>query len=82
MSENDKDDTYVDSKAQKHLRRASACVDINSKLTSFLYELMRDHVTPGKVQELVQDAQVAEVQYTNGWLAEYAHYLAGRLETK
>jgi len=57
----------------------------DSLLTSFLYELMSDHLTPGKVEELVNASTVPHVEYTNGWLALYAQYLACRLngeETK
>lgn len=61
------------------LRAASGSVEVDSKLVSFLYELMRDHLTPGQVEQLVRDSQVQPVQYTNGWLAKYAEYLASRL---
>jgi hypothetical protein len=68
-----------DPAAAAAVRRASGSVQIESKLVSFLYELMRDHVPPGIVEQLVQGAAVADVQYTNGWLALYAQNLAGRL---
>lgn len=61
------------------LRERSGTVRINSKLVSFLYELMRDHVPPGVVEELVQDSFDPDVTYTNGWLATYAEDLAKRL---
>ena len=63
----------------KRLREASGSVDIDSRLVSFLYELMRDEVTPGVVEKLISTAH-AEVSYTNGWLAEYARYCASRLQ--
>lgn len=61
------------------LRLDSGCVNINSKLVSFLYSLMRDHVTPGDIEKLVQEASEPEVYYTNGFLALYAEHLAKRL---
>jgi hypothetical protein len=61
------------------LRERSGSIKIDSKLVSFLYELMRDHVPPGVVEKLVQDSQMVEVKYTNGWLARYAEDLANRL---
>jgi hypothetical protein len=63
------------------LRKRSGQVNINSRLVSFLYDLMRDHLPPGKVEELVQNAEdVPDVTYTNGWLAKYAEDLSNRLK--
>lgn len=65
----------------KLLRARSGEITIHSKLTSFLYDLLRDHLPAGVVEELVRNAQ-PEVHYTNGWLAKYAEDLALRLEEK
>lgn len=46
------------------------------RLISFLYELMRDHLTPGRVERIVYDCWTAEVGYTNRQLADYAEKLA------
>ena len=62
------------------LRERSATVPINSRLVSFLYELMRDHLPAGIVEELVQASKESDVTYTNGWLAKYAQDLANRLK--
>ena len=65
----------------KSLRLRSGHVQIDSKLVSFLYELMRDHLPAGVVEHLVQEAsQESKVVYTNGWLAQYAQDLANRLK--
>jgi hypothetical protein len=51
-------------------------------LTSFIYELLRDHLPPGKAERIVQQVVVEagrEVVYTNGFLALYAKDLANRL---
>ena len=61
-------------------RSGSVKIKINSKLVSFLYELMRDHLPPGKVEELVRASQDPDCIYTNGWLAKYAQDLANRLK--
>jgi hypothetical protein len=61
------------------LRSESGSVDINSKLVSFLYELMRDHLPPGKIEDIVRRSQDNDVEYTNGWLANYALNVATRL---
>jgi hypothetical protein len=62
------------------LRERSGTVQINSRLVSFLYELMRDHLPVGIVEELVQASKEPDVTYTNGWLAKYAQDLANRLK--
>jgi hypothetical protein len=56
-----------------------------SQLTAFLYQLMRDHVTPGVIEGLVLQDESAKVQghdtfvLTNGHLAAYAEEVAKRL---
>lgn len=62
------------------LRERSGSIKINSKLVSFLYDLMRDHLSPGEIEEIVRASQEPEVVYTNGWLAKYAEDLANRLK--
>ena len=53
-------------------------------VASFLYELMRDHVTPGIVERLVQLEEVRAPGdvwvLTNGHLGRYAADLAKRLK--
>lgn len=62
------------------LREASGSVTINSKLVSFLYVLMRDHLPTGDVESLIRESEDdPDVTYTNGWLAKYAENLANRL---
>jgi hypothetical protein len=64
------------------LRKRSGEVSLDgSKLTSFLYQLMRDHVPAGVVEQLVCDAKDADVSYSNGWLAKYAKDVADRLSS-
>lgn len=63
------------------LRESSGSVQINSKLVSFLYELMRDHLPAGEVEKIVRASDSEpNVVYTNGWLAQYAEHLANRLK--
>ena len=61
------------------LRKRSGNVRIKDKLTSFLYDLMRDHLTPGKVESILLNCRIPDVTYTNGWLARYAEDVAKRL---
>jgi len=62
------------------LRVRSGEVNVECRLTSFLYTLMRDHLPPGTVEELVRGSNDPDVAYTNGWLAKYAEDLAKRLK--
>lgn len=64
----------------KTLRQRSGEINVDSKLVSFLYELMRDHLPPGQVEAIVRASQEPDCQYTNGWLAQYAQDLANRLK--
>ena len=63
------------------MRERSGTVQINSRLVSFLYELMRDHLPPGVIEEIVRASEgESDVVYTNGWLAQYAQDIANRLK--
>lgn len=68
------------SQENEELRQRSRYVDHPSKLVSFLYDLVRDHVPPGKLEQLVRDAQDVPVEYTNGFLANFAIDVAHRLD--
>ena len=62
----------------------------NSRLTSFLYELMRDHVTPGVVEKIVgtdekvseEDGDDFEFLLSTYHLGAYAQELADRLASR
>jgi hypothetical protein len=66
----------------KELRERSGSFDSNDMLVSFLYELMRDHVTPGQVEAIMLNVKPTECQFTNGYLARYAADVAERLKRK
>lgn len=68
--------------ADKKLKQASGdVVVLSNKLAGFLHDLMRDHLTCGQVEILLgqQEYREDEVEYSNGWLANYALYLANQL---
>ena len=67
-------------KKSKKLRKRSGEVKSEDKLVSFLYDLMKIYLVPGKVESLVQDAQTQPALYSNGFLANYAKDLAQRLK--
>lgn len=51
------------------------------RLVCFLYLLMRDHLTPGKVESLMETIEKLEqpAVFTNGFLAQHAQELADKL---
>jgi len=52
------------------------------KLDGFIYTLLRDHITPGKMEAIVMDCEQggnSEVVFTNGYLAQYAKMIKERL---
>ena len=64
------------------MRNASQSFKSNDKLTSFLYQLIRDHLPSGVVSELVREIadEPDDIVYTNGWLGEHADYLSKLLQ--
>lgn len=51
-------------------------------LDGFIYVLLRDHITPGKMEGIVEDLERSEgkpLQFTNGYLAKYAKILKERI---
>ncbi len=69
----------------KEIREASGDVysEKHHRLVSFLYELMRDKLPPGEVENVMINTMCGghdeEVRFTNGWLAKYAMNIADRL---
>ena len=65
----------------EEMREMSGNVKASSRLVSFLYLLLRDEVTAGTVERIVDGVEASEGEsyYTNGWLAQYAKCLADRL---
>lgn len=64
------------------MRERSGEINATDPLVDFLYTLMRDHIPPGTLEELVHSASTyaaEDKKYTNGWLAAYARDLAKRL---
>lgn len=64
---------------QEALFNASGRVELDGKLECFLYLLMRDHLYPGQLAEVMKKIGDETCSYTNGWLAKYAEYLAKEL---
>jgi hypothetical protein len=53
-----------------------------ARLVSFLYELMRDYITPGDIEKIVRNStgpKSGKVKFCNGYLANYSKDIANRL---
>lgn len=77
---------YVKSKspsqeAIERMRVASGSVSSSDRIVILFYHLLRDHLTPGQVETLVQEVESFddEALFTNGWLARYAQNLRDRM---
>ena len=65
----------------EEIKAITGIFSYDDKLTSFLYELIRDHLPPGVVEGIMRnvEAEPKERTYCNGFIALYAHLLAQRL---
>lgn len=63
----------------QRMRKRSGEETSSDPLVTFIYVLMRDHVTPGVVEETMLHHAAQESLFTNGWLARYAKDVAARL---
>lgn len=63
------------------LRTQSGNINSDDPLVSFLYILMRDYIPVGAVESILIDHIIGKEcsEFTNGWLAEYAKYVAEKL---
>ena len=67
------------------MRRRTGRVDDVRPLVSFFYELARDYLPVGVIEEAAQHAIGGEAErgpfmFTNGWLARWAQDLADRFD--
>jgi hypothetical protein len=65
----------------KSMFERSSEFETSSRLVAFLYELMRDHVTPGILENIMRstDGEATGYRLSNGYLAMYAEDLMRRL---
>jgi len=68
----------------KDLREKSGAVRSKDPLVCFLYLLMRDHVPAGVISKIANDSKTNTDGhiYTNGFIAEFAKYIAERLRNE
>ena len=72
---------FVD-ESNYQLRYRSGDISSDDKFISFIYELCRDHLTPGVVESIVLNSTGPgsdNIRFTNGYLAEYAKDVVRRL---
>lgn len=72
------------SQIRQFLEKGESPVKDNRILVSFLYELMRDYVTPGVVEQILQhslpeNGENLVTQFSNKHLVKYAQELADRM---
>lgn len=61
------------------LKERSGNITIDSKLVSFIYELLK-YYPPADIEKIVMDSTIdSKWNYTNGYLAKYAEDIANRL---
>lgn len=68
----------------KELTCRSGTVRSDSKFVAFIYELLRNHVPSGTIEECVLNSigpDTEEFTFTNGYLAEYAKDVVKRLNS-
>lgn len=66
----------------EEMRQLTGAATSESRLTAFLYTLMRDHLPSGKIEQILVELEelgTNEYYFTNGLLAVYAEMLAERL---
>ena len=61
------------------IRKRSGEVNSSDRLVTFLYLILRDHILPGDIEEVLRNVSDHESEFSNGWLAEYAKDIAERL---
>lgn len=70
---------------RQKMRNLSGRVESDDPLVSFLYVLMRDYLTPGEIEGIMEGQitpSLGATIFTNGWLAQYAKHVACRLNSK
>ena len=70
---------------QMRMSELSGSVTSKSLLVAFLYELLRDSLPSGDLEQImlnIERSKGKKITYTNGWLANYAKDIASRLREK
>ena len=68
--------------AENALYERSGEVTSTDPLVPLLYEIVRDHLPIGVIEEIVQGIEIGTTYvFSNGWLAEYAKDAASRLRS-
>jgi hypothetical protein len=65
----------------KELRKRSRSINSKDKLVAFLYDIIRDYMTCGEIEEAMLHIKEdgTEYEFSNGYLANYAKDIARRL---
>ena len=70
-------------RSNEEICKSSGTVQSSDPLVSFLYLLIRDELSAGKVEAMITEIvnQSFPATFTNGWLAQYAINLADSLKS-
>lgn len=64
------------------IRERSGSINSKDRLVTFLYLLLRDHLSAGTVEEIMKQLSSDESCFCNGWTAQHAMDIAERLKNE
>jgi len=69
----------MDTKKRDEMFQRSGEVESTDPLLAFIYVMLRNGAGPGVVHDALENMTDGTMRYTNGWLAEYAKYVAEKM---
>ena len=69
----------MDTKDRDEMYKKSGEVELSDPLVAFLYVMLRNGAGPGVIHEALENMTNQPMRYTNGWLAQYAKYVAEKM---
>lgn len=62
------------------MRIKSGSINGKGLAQAFFYDLIKKYIPPGHIESIInENLDAHDFEYTNGWLAKYAEYIAERL---
>ena len=69
----------MDPKERDEMYKASGEIESTDPLLAFLYVMLRNGAGPGVIHEALENMTDQPMRYTNGWLAQYAQFVADKM---
>jgi len=69
----------MDTKNRDEMFQKSGEIELSDPLVAFLYVMLRNGAGPGVIHEALENMTNQPMRYTNGWLAQYAKYVAEKM---